>query len=81
LLGWCKKNDVELNDREEGILRMLSLVMTSYGRYPVPMRYEANPRERTKETGYSPLYAWSHNDLVLIDNIIISIIGDETHDA
>ena len=76
LLSWCNLTNIELNDRQKELFKTLSLVITSYGRYPVPMKYENNPLEKTKERGYKPRYIWSYDDMVLIDNFIISILGE-----
>jgi hypothetical protein len=76
LLSWCELTNTELNDREKILFKTLSLIIASYGRYPVPMKYEDNPLERTKEQGYKPRYIWSHDDIVLIDNFIISILWE-----
>ncbi|PKO00045.1 MAG: hypothetical protein CVU42_04705 [Chloroflexi bacterium HGW-Chloroflexi-4] len=76
LLRWCEKVNIELDNREREIISTLSLVIVSYGRYPVPINNLINPLEKSKEFGYKPRLIWSHNDLVLIDNLIISILGE-----
>jgi len=47
-----------------------------YGRYPIPFNYGVNPLKRTKELGYESRYECSHDDIILIDNFITSIIGN-----
>lgn len=76
LIRWCDLTNASLNDRERILFETLSLLITSYGRYPVPMKYADNPLEKTKERGYKPRYVWSHDDMILIDNFIISILGE-----
>lgn len=76
LIELCNINNVDLDDREKSIIETLSLMVISYGRYPTPIKYSVNPRTYDKENGYSPIYIFHYDDLVLIDNLIISVIGD-----
>lgn len=77
LLERCKITNTDLNDNEEKIFKTLSLIIVSYGRYPIPFKYSENPLTKTKERGYEPAYMWNHNDMNLINNFIISILGEE----
>jgi hypothetical protein len=76
LISWCRLTDTTLNEREKALFETLSLVITSYGRYPVPMKFTDNPLEKTEEKGYKPRYIWFHDDMILIDNFIISVLGE-----
>jgi len=77
LSSWCVKTKTQLSDREKVIIKTLSLIITSYGRYPVPVSFSKNQRIRTKEYGYKPLYMWHHDDFVFVDSLITSLIGEE----
>jgi hypothetical protein len=41
------------------------------------MDVEDNPRTRTKEHGYSPLYTLSPDEFIATESFIRSIIGEE----
>jgi hypothetical protein len=78
LVNLAKLADVykDLDNKDKEILETLSLIIISYGCYPTPINYLVNPLKKTIETGFKPRYSWSDNDLIRIDGLITSIIGD-----
>lgn len=78
LATWCKRTNTAIDSKEENLFKFLTLIIKSYGRYPVPLHYEINPYIKKAKVGYTQRYTWSHNDMVLIDDFIISIIGNDS---
>lgn len=76
LIKLCKITNSTLNEKEKKLFELLSIIITSYGRYPIPLHYQINPLKKTNK-GYNPRYQWSHDDMVLIDNFIISFLGED----
>ena len=69
LVDWCTTVSLDIPEAERRCLKTLSLIATSYGRYPVPIYWDKNPVKKGKR-GFSPRYQWSSADCLALDDFL-----------
>jgi len=75
LIYWCEQTSIVPDTEEKKILTILSLLITSYGRYPIPDYYLKKSLERTIEKGFTPRYIWQDKYYEIINDFIENKIG------
>ena len=72
LVSLCREAGIVLDAREADVLKRISIIARTIGRYPIPRRaHETRPRQFYRQTG-SP-FSWSSDDDHVVENFVVRL--------